>query len=239
MNIYIANNTSYDQIRVINNGHEVVLMKNESAEFLDPYTNTHFEIKVLEKNMVLLNLIYALVDGFIDGESVVNSLVCDASFDVAQSDSDVTVELKNLEYRDDKNGYIYESTYVECDKDIISNLKYSLTDVEKARKKSMFYYIFVVSWLPVLLIFLGFLICYGNILDVIAVLGILCIFSVPSWKKARKVKVFYTDEIANKFLSEKAIEMSSKVDCQDAEQPKDIVGKMTYKVLDALFKKKK
>ena len=57
----------------------------------------------------IVNLLFALVDG----ESVLNSLVCDVSFDISESDDLQTIVIKDLEHRDDKNEYIYESVYIE------------------------------------------------------------------------------------------------------------------------------
>ncbi|MCM1508738.1 MAG: hypothetical protein NC177_16645 [Ruminococcus flavefaciens] len=237
MNINIINQTSYNQIKIIYNKDEVILKKDESKSFLVTSVNSNFEVFVLEKNRVLFNLLFALVDGFIDGESVINSLVCSASFNI-DIKTNTTIVLKDLEYRDDKNGYIYESIYIDCDKNMIENLTYKLISIEKARKRSMFYYICVVSWLPILMILVGRVIYNGNILALIASIVVLLIFSLPSWKKASKVKIFYSNEYASKCLKEKIEEMSFiNNNEQTTDYPKDVIGKATYKLLDKLFKK--
>ena len=143
---------------------------------------------------------FALVDGFVDGESVINSLVCDLSFDICETDDLQTLIIKDLEYRDDKNGYIYESVYIENIN--VSNLVYRLTNTDKARKKALFYYVFIVSWLPFILALLGYyFLAKGNILAILASILILFVFAIPSWKKASRVKKYYSSEFVNEKLN--------------------------------------
>ena len=144
MQLNIVNESSYKNLNIICNGNTFSLNKENTITSLDIYDNTNVEIQVLEKNRILLNLLFALVDGFVDGESVINSLVCDVSFDIIESDDLQTIVIKDLEQRDDKNGYIYESVYIENNN--INNLVYRLTNTDKARKKALFYYSFRWNW---------------------------------------------------------------------------------------------
>ena len=236
MQLNIVNESSYKNLNIICNGNTFSLNKENTITSLDIYNNTNVEIQVLEKNRILLNLLFALVDGFVDGESVINSLVCDVSFDISESDDLQTIVIKDLEYRDDKNGYIYESVYIENNN--INNLVYRLTNADKARKKALFYYVFIVSWLPFILALLGYyFLVKGNVLAILASILILLVFAIPSWKKASRVKKYYSNEFANEKLNaeyNKIITKNNKTD-----MPKDVIGRATYKVLDLLFKKKK
>ena len=236
MQLNIVNESSYKNLNIICNGNTFSLNKENTITNLDIYNNTNVEIQVLEKNRILLNLLFALVDGFVDGESVINSLVCDVSFDISESDDLQTIVIKDLEHRDDKNGYIYESVYIENDN--INNLVYRLTNTDKARKKALFYYVFIVSWLPFILALLGYyFLVKGNVLAILASILILLVFAIPSWKKASRVKKYYSNEFANEKLNAEYNKIISKNNKTD--MPKDVIGRATYKVLDLLFQKKK
>ena len=236
MQLNIVNESSYKNLNIICNGNTFPLNKVNIITSLDIDNNTNVEIQVLEKNRILLNLLFALVDGFVDGESVINSLVCDVSFDISESDDLQTIVIKDLEHRDDKNGYIYESVYIENDN--INNLVYRLTNTDKARKKALFYYVFIVSWLPFILALLGYyFLVKGNVLAILASILILLVFAIPSWKKASRVKKYYSNEFANEKLNAEYNKIISKNNKTD--MPKDVIGRATYKVLDLLFQKKK
>ena len=236
MQLNIVNESSYKNLNIICNGNTFSLNKENTITSLDIYDNANVEIQVLEKNRILLNLLFALVDGFVDGESVINSLVCDVSFDINESDDLQTIVIKDLEHRDDKNGYIYESVYIENNN--INNLVYRLTNTDKARKKALFYYVFIVSWLPFILALLGYyFLVKGNVLAILASILILLVFAIPSWKKASRVKKYYSNEFANKKLNAEYNKIITKNN--KADMPKDVIGKATYKALDLFFKKKK
>lgn len=234
MNINIVNMSSYENLNIVCNGKTFSLNKGNTIYDLDIDDNAKIEIQVLANNRVLLNLLFALIDGFVDGESVINSLVCNVTFNVCASDDSQTLIIKDLECRDNKNGYIYESVFIENDN--VNNLFYSLTNVDKARKKALFYYIFIVSWAPVLTALLSYyFLAKGNVSVILTSLLILFVFAIPSWKKASRVKKHYSSEFANEILNEEYIKIitnNNKID-----EPKNIIEKATYKVLDLVFKK--
>lgn len=236
MQLNIVNESSYKKLNIVCNGETFSLTEDNTITIFNVDNNTKIEIQVLEKNRVLLNLLFALVDGFIDGESVVNSLVCDVSFNVCETDDLQTLIIKDLEHRDDKNGYIYESVFI--DNSNINNLSYHLTNTDKVQNRALFYYVFVVSWLPIIIVLLGYyFLAKGNVSAILASVLILLVFAIPSWKKASRVKKYYNNEIANEKLNteyNKIITNNNKPD-----MPKDMIGKATYKALDFLFKKKK
>lgn len=236
MYLNIINNSSYKTLNIICNGNSFLLKKDDIISNLNTDDNCHIEIQISENNKVLLNLLFALIDGFVDGESVINSLVCNVSFDINTIEDSQTIVIKDIEHRDDKNGYIYESVYPENSS--LKNITYSLTNTDKARKKALFYYIFVVSWLPVLIALSGYyFLVKGNVLAILAALLILLVFTIPSWKKANKMKKYYSSEYANKMLNKEYEIITS--DIKTTNEPTYIIGKATYKVLDFLFKNKK
>lgn len=133
---------------------------------------------------------------------------------------------------------IYESVYIKDD-GVIENISYSLRNTDKARKKALFYYKFVVSWLPIIIVLLGYYLLFkGNILTIFASLLIFIVFTIPSWRKASKVKQYYSTEYANQVLLNYADKQNSE-EKNDLNVPKDYLGKSVYKALDFLFKKNK
>lgn len=233
MNVNIKNNTGYSSIKVIYNGNDAVLKKHETITFDVDIHNFKLDVFVLEKNSVLLNIPFALIDGFIDESGVINSLNCNATFDLQISENDNIITVEQIEARNDKQGIIYQSVYLKNDKNVIAATDYKLTNIEKQRKKSMFYLVFITSWLPVLFILLGVFLYYGNIFAPISFIFILIFFAIPSWKKAARLKMYYDSQYANKLLFEKIQNIINNV--QDI--PNDFVGKAVYKTLDKIFKK--
>lgn len=237
MNLNIINNSSYDKLIVTVNGNRLILTKDESTSFYVAGDTADFEVLVLEKSKVFLNWFFAAIDGYIDDESVINDLVCNASFTVKEINSDVTVKLKSVDKRSDKNGYIYNSVYAESDGGFVGSLRYSLTDTQKARKKSLFYYIFVCSWFPLLLIALILLAAEVYFLSaVLAILGFA--IAIPSWKKASKVKTFYKSETADRLLNEAVAEIIANGGKPKETVPESKFSKFIYRILDTIFGEK-
>lgn len=239
MNINIINQTSYKQLIIVYNGVEFLSKRDETISLNILPNDSKIELLLSEKNTVILNLLFAIIDGFVDGESVINSLYCDATIHVASQSSNNTIILKDLEYRDDKNGYIYESVYI-IDDGITKKVSYNLKNTDKARKRALFYYNFVVSWLPIIVVLLGYYLLFkGNILAVFASLLIFVVFTIPSWRKASKVKKHYSTEYANQVLLDYADKQNFNEENNSFNVPNDFLGKSLYKTLDFLFKRKK
>lgn len=232
MNLRIINQSSFKSVCVILNDRQCTLKKGESLDDIAVSDNEKIEIRISEKSNVRLNLLFAIIDGFVDGESVIHSLICHASFSIKEIGTEQTVILRDLEYRDDKHGYIYESVYAENEN--IENLSYSLQETQYARKKSLFYYIFLVSWLPVVLVISALSLIPGNLPIILLALLVLLVFTIPSWRKAVKVKTYYSDTFANEVLLGKISAMQQN----EEYQPQGVIEKATFKVLDFLFKKK-
>lgn len=239
MNINIINQTSYKQLIIVYNGVEFFSKRDETISLNILPNDSKIELLLSEKNTVILNLLFAIIDGFVDGESVINSLYCDATIYVASQSSNNTIILKDLEYRDDKNGYIYESVYIKDD-GITKKVSYNLKNTDKARKRALFYYNFVVSWLPIIVVLLGYYLLFkGNILAVFASLLIFVVFTIPSWRKASKVKKYYSSEYANQVLLDQVDKQNSKENKNYFDVPNDLLSNSVYKTLDFLFKRNK
>lgn len=238
MNVNITNRTSYNQICLIINNKEYTICKDESFSVCVTDSCLRVKVFVIEKNKVLINWLFALIDGFVSEESVVNSLVCNLTFDIVSYQTDTLITLKDLQYRDDNNGYIYNSVYADCNNNTIANLSYELTDTQAVRKKSLFYYIGIVSWMPVLIVLLILTILFEELGYIFAGALLFFVFSVPSFKKAYKTKKFYSTEYANEVLLSQFDKQKANYGNPVIPEPKGFIEKTIHKILDFIFKKK-
>ncbi len=238
MNVNITNRTSYNQICLIINNKEYTICKYESISVCITDSCLRVKVFVIEKNKVLINWLFALIDGFVSEESVVNSLVCNLTFDIVSYQTDTLITLKDLQYRDDNNGYIYNSVYVDCNNNTIANLSYELTDTQAVRKKSLFYYIGIVSWMPVLFVLLILTILFEELGYIFAGALLFIVFSVPSFKKAYKTKKFNSTEYANEVLLSQFDKQKANYGNPVIPEPKGFIEKTIHKILDFIFKKK-
>ena len=238
MNANIENQTSYEHIKIVHNSKEYLLKSGETISLSVEDNNSKIKLYVSEKNNVLINWLFALFDGMVHEESVVNSLICDTSFNILPSQTNAKLILKDLQYRDDNNGFIYDSVFVDCDENVITNLSYELTDTTKARKKSLFYYICIVSWMPVLILLLILSLLTGDIGFIFAGVIVLLCFSVPGWKKAYKTKKYYSSEYANEVLLSQFNKQKANSGNPVVPEPKGLLDKFLHKILDFIFKRK-
>lgn len=65
------------------------------------------------------------------------------------------------------------------------------------------------------------------------------VFTIPSWRKASKVKKHYSTEYANQVLLNYADKQKFNEENNSFNVPNDFLGKSLYKTLDFLFKRKK
>lgn len=238
MSVNIKNQTSYKQIKIVHDSKEYLLKEGETVSVSLADNNSKIEVYVSEKNNVSLNWLFAMIDGFVSEESVINSLVCNFTFDIVSYQTDTLIILKDLQYRDDNNGYIYNSVYIDCNNNTIANLSYELTDTQTIRKKSLFYYIGIVSWMPVLIVLLMLTILFEELGYIFAGILLFFVFSVPSFKKAYKTKKFYSTEYANEVLLSQFNKQKANSGNPVIPEPKGFVEKTIHKILDFIFKKK-
>lgn len=238
MNVIINNQTTFKQVLIVYNNKEYLLKKGETACVSIEDNYSKIKVYVLEKNKVLFNWLFAFIDGFVSEESVVNSLVCNATFDIQSQQTDSLITLKDLQYRDDNNGYIYNSVYADCNNNTIANLSYELTDTQAVRKKSLFYYIGIVSWMPVLIVLLILTILFEELGYIFAGALLFFVLSVPSFKKAYKTKKFYSTEYANEVLLSQFDKQKANYGNPVIPEPKGFIEKTIHKILDFIFKKK-
>lgn len=240
MNLIVKNCTTYKKIKVVCNQNQAILNKDEKFIFNIDTNEIELMVFIIDKNRVLFNLLFALIDGFISEESVVNVINCNASFTFSFADmtKDEFICIDDLETRDG-NQCVYNSVYLKSNNIATQHTNYHLTETKKQKKKSLFYHIFITSHLPTILFLLIYSICSGNVFALIASILILITFSIPSWKKASKLKIIYSDLNANKVLSVQEQKQRQNNGSPPTEIPSDIIGKAVYNILDKILKKNK
>lgn len=83
MNINIINQTSYKQLIIVYDGVEFLSKRDETISLNILPNDSKIELLLNEKNKVILNLLFGIIDGFVDGESLINSLYCDATIHIS------------------------------------------------------------------------------------------------------------------------------------------------------------
>lgn len=240
MNINIKNNTFYKQIAIVYNNREYILNKGDILPLCCDTNRIHILVYILDKNRVLFNWLYALIDGFINDESVVNVINCNAEFELYFTvlNHCETICIESLETRDG-NQCIYDSIYLKNARMAVQKSRYFLTETKTQKNKSLFYQVFITSYLPILVLLLAYFLCTGNVFAAIAGTLILLVFSIPSWRKASKIKKYYSSENAQVFLSMEEIKQRQNNDKPVQEVPQDVIGKAVYNALDKILGKKK
>lgn len=236
MNLEVLNNTSYENINVVCNGKSAVLQVGEVERFVVE-NKFQLEICVIEKNMVILNLFDAFLDGFISSESVINSINCNAKFNLEiSSTSDVeTIIVEDMEARDDIEHCLYNSIFLKNQNLSIVDSIYYLKDAEKEKRKSYFYQSVICSWTPVLLFCLIMAVLLEDIIILVPFFVILFIFSIPSWKKTAKIKTYYSNDNAHKQLKKEETVLIEKERYPESIESPESTKNKVLKIIKNFF----
>ncbi len=240
MTINFQNNTYYKQLMLVCDGREYILNKGVTLPIYTNSNNFHMTVCVSDKNRVMLNWLFILIDEFVDNDSVINALQCNAEFDLVFPDSCVceTISIENLEVRDTEQ-CIYNSVYLNNNSMTVNRCGDYIKEWKKQKRKAMFYHIVVTSALPVLLFLLGWFLTRGDIwAGVVAILN-LVFFSIPSWIKASRLKRFYNDDNAHTLLSMQDMMQRQNEGNPIVNEPTDFIGKTLWGILDKISKKNK
>lgn len=242
MLINILNNTSFSLIKVVCGGKELSLKRGESGKAEIADRRIRFDVFICDKNQVLINILFAAIDGILSEDHIINMIKCNASFELYLPYDNSTVVLSELEARKKENDYIYQSVYPSGDSGSVESVSFFKTDTKKQEKKCKFYYGFITSWIFPIAVGLALLLFSGNTVGIVfgVIVSILWLlaFSIPSWKKASRVKKFYSDESANKYLNERIAEINRMGSPDAVAPPDDFIGRQVYKALDKIFGKK-
>lgn len=65
------------------------------------------------------------------------------------------------------------------------------------------------------------------------------LFSIPSFKRAAKLKIFYNDAYADSTLKEKAETLKMNNGEEATSEPTDFIGRFVYKTMDRIFNREK
>lgn len=242
MLINLVNNTGFNNMKIQCDGCEY-LLPSRGLVTVDVSRNFRLRVLTQEKNSSTFNFIYALIDGFIDEESVVNAVHYDAEFDLVADDTEFvkTISIDPLEARNDKAGFIYFSVYLNSPHVHVTQTRYLPTDTKKQKSKSMFYLACVASalWLelPVILAALA----SGYYVILFSLLLFVSCWTIPAFKKAFRLKSYFAEETVISALKEKEIEYNNNNGGPAQYVPDTLLGKMVdkavNKALDKIFKK--
>lgn len=235
MRINLRNNTSYPALDIIFDNKSYTLKKGENLLLCSSGANT-VRISAPGKHSVSLNLLFALIDGFFDSESVVSSLYCGVRFDVMPQSESTTVTLKDLEARNDLKGYWFNSVYADGE---VQSIRYSLTDTEKARRKAKLYHIFITSALPAVLLLLGLFAYSRSWAELIAAALLILCFTLPSLKRVFRLKEYFGEAFANERLKEDYRLMKDNGGEPIVPEPKGRIMKALNRLFEKLFGVKK
>lgn len=236
MTINFQNNTYHKEIKIICDGREYIINKGAVQTVFTNSNHIRLVVLVSDKNRVILNWIFILLDGFIDGDSVVNMLKCNAEYDLYFPENCVceTISIEGLEVRD-TDQCTYDSVYLQNNNLVITRYRYFLKEWKKQKRKAMFYHIVVTSALPVLLFLLGWFFSRGDVWALVVAVLNLSVFSIPSWIRATRLKRFYSDDNAQELLIMEDMMRRRNNGNPVINEPTDFIGKKIYKILDKFF----
>lgn len=237
MNIKLKNETCVSQISIAYNTLTFLLKKNEEHLIEVDTSNIRLYVSLPEENKVNFNWLFALIDGFVSEEHIISSFNCNFFVDLNLQEPVCEIVFRDLVARDDKNGYIYHSLLVQTRSADVLHIEYNMFNTEKSKKKTLFYFGFIASWVPILLVLTFIFIFKGNIITFVAIFLILLMFSIPSWRKATRVKYFYSNKKANEMLLSEYNRLklngwNTKV------EPNNSFDKVVFKIMDFAFNKK-
>lgn len=239
MTVRIINQTADNSLRIAVNSEVLWLEKEQSVSITVKQPHANISVIPSDNNSVLFNWFFAKIDGYFSAEHVVNSLVCDAGAVIDIIGEDAVVVLKDLRHRDDKEGYIYDSVYFDCHSCHVYGIEYRLKEFLSAKKKARRLYVLLCSMLPLLLVDFGLLLWFKDAWFIVAMLVLLLFFSIPSFKRAARIKMFYNDMYANKVLHDESELMRIHNGEEATHEPTGFFERTLYKVFDFVFKSRK
>lgn len=239
MLVNLLNKTEYKKIRVLCEGREYQIEQNKTVT-ID--VQKRFSLKVFtgEKNRTLFNWLFLLIDGFVDEDSIINTIYYDAEFDLEASDSEgvKTISIETLEKRNDSELVLLYSVYLYSDNVVVLNTQYIPTDTKKQQRKSRRYLICLSSLLWAIIPFIIGAIYYGTWWIICVIVFLLVFFTIPSLKKLCRVKRFFSEDHIIASLKEKENEYRANGGNPAPVEPNGLLEKTFYKVLDKIFKGK-
>lgn len=239
MIVKLFNNTSYKKIKVLCDGKEYFIRQNEFAT-VDVRERFNLKIFTGDKNHLYYNFFDLLVDGWTDDEGIINDIHYDAEFDLEADGSEgtKTISVDDLEARDDHRQFIYNSVYLNSENVKVLNTRYLPTDTKKQKRRSLFYLVCLSSFLWALIPALVGIILSGSIWLLLVIAFLFFAFTIPSFKKASRLKWHFSDKHIIASLKEKEMEYRSNGGKPIPPEPNGVIEKGLQKILDKIFKRK-
>lgn len=239
MIVNLLNNTEYKKIKVLCEGKEYFIAQNETVT-VDVCERFNLKIFTREKNHLYFNIFGLLVDGFTDEEGIINSINYDAEFKLEADGAEgmKTISVDSLEARDDYRQFIYNSIYLNSEDVRVLSTEYFPTDTKKQKRRSMFYLICLSSWLWLEIPLLVGAIVADSILALLAVMFFFIIGTIPSFKKASRLKWLFSEEHIIASLKEKENEYRAHGGKPAPIESNGLIEKTVHNFLDKIFKGK-
>ncbi len=244
MILNIINNTSYEKLFLCLNGREYQLSKGENSSYFIDEKTEKLSFKIQDNNRVVFSWLFAMIDELISEDHIWLKLNCNAEFDVYfHSEDRCTLYIEDFKsYMMSKHSSTaecyYKSVYLTGENLSVNNSVYSLTECKKQKNRSLFLLRFIVSWLPIVAALLALALLAEEMVWVILAFTaiILWFFTIPSFKKAKRFKTYFTDESANISLCEE--EHKWRINNGKPPELTDFIGKSINKLFDKIFKRK-
>ncbi|MBQ3128097.1 MAG: hypothetical protein IJC13_03540 [Clostridia bacterium] len=239
MQIRLLNNTSYKKIKAVCDGKEYFIRQNESAT-VDTHESFILKIFTGDKNHLYFNLFDLLVDGWTDDEGIINNINYDAEFELVADGAEgiKVITVDDLEARDDHRQFIYNSVYLNSESVKVLNTEYLPTDTKKQKRRSWLYLVCLSSWIWLIIPLVVGAFVADSPLPLLAALFFFVV-GAPSFKKASRLKWYFSEEHIIASLQEKEMEYRSNGGKPIPPEPNGIIEKGLDKVLNTVFKKKK
>lgn len=237
MLVELLNNTEYKKIKVICDGKDFFIEQNKTVT-VDVGERFNLKVFTEEKNRTMLNWLFLLIDGFVDENSIVNIVYCDAEFEITASDMENVkkISFETLEKRNDSELILLYSIYPNSENVEVLGTRYIPTNTDKQQRKSRRYLLFLASLLWVVIPLVINMIYYGSFWNVIVIAFLLIFFTVPSFKKLRYLKSSFSDEHIISSLKNKEAEYRTNGGKPVYVAPSGFIEKAVHKILDKIFK---
>ncbi len=239
MQVKILNNTAYKKIKLLCDGKEYFIARNETAT-LDVKERFSLKIFTQEKNHLYFNFFDLLLDGWSDDEGIINDINFDAEFELEAYGPDEVkvISVDNLEARDDHRQFIYNSVYLNSESVKVLNTEYLPTDTKKQKRRSLFYLLCLSSCMWAIIPAVFGIIWTGAVWVLLVIAFLFFAFTVPSFKKASRLKLLFSEEHIIASLKEKEAEYRANGGHRAPIEPSGAIEKGLDKIFDKLFKRK-
>lgn len=232
MNLTLINDTSYNYTLKINN--KEYEFDRKKAVTIDYNDNDKISLISNNKSSVHLNILDIILGVFL-GDSTITNLYCNYDFSIHSKDNNnVTITISYNDWNP-REQLKLSACYAKSENVLITKEKYSISKLDKVRKKHKRLHLFVTSLFPVALIEL--ILCFflsPPILPILLLFIWAFVFGVPSIKEIKRFNEAVDEELVNNKLSEYA--SNRRAGSTDYDETTSKSGKLIEKALNKMFK---